>query len=577
MRTATRLAAIALFATVLLHAGRAWAPFHIVAIDQVFFGTPDCPNAQYVMLRILQNGMSFVASQRIRTQAAAGGDAGDFGTFANNLPNGANGAAMIMGTADAAALFGIDMDQEASGQLVFEDGRVCFGQFGAGPVDCVAYGDYTGDNGNGGAPAVAPVRGMALIRQGNTNDDEADFALGTAAPRNNDGDVGVLGQCQGTGDTPTPTGGETTPTPTPTGAPTGTVSFCVGDCEGNGMVAINELVLGVNIALGSAPIGDCPAFDCQNNGTVPVNCLVQAVNNALDGCPAVATPTRTPGGALGVRRFSFDPEQSEFVAVIGPNFPFATTGFEGFLEMTAGSINGGLAFIDLTDASDYLAINIPVGGTAVCLKILRDQLPLKNAGIISCNGGIPMGIAVTQDHNLGVVGACSGGRSAGAACTGDTDCPEGVCYSAALCAAAGGTVEGPTRPHPNTCNGAFVGVPDTEVSGPGTVVLAPVPNLLTGIPVELTVETSTPCGDEGITGMPVQIGFTSGHSVSKILNFNNEAGAMLEGEIDGEPFSCDAWDQEDGPGTLVLSATNLDTQISPGMLVDIVAQFRFVD
>jgi hypothetical protein len=115
------------------------------------------------------------------------------------------------------------------------------------------------------------------------------------------------------------------------------------------------------------------------------------------------------------------------------------------------------------------------------------------------------------------------------------------------------------------------------VSDPGTVVLAPVPNLIAGIPVELGLEASTPCGDEGATGMPVQIGFTSGHSVSRILNFNDEAGAVLEGEIEGVPFSCDAWEQEDGPGTLVLSATNLDTQISPGMPADIVAQFRFVD
>lgn len=577
MRTATRLASIALCAFVLLHAGRAWAPYHVVVVDQVFFGTADCPNAQYVMMRLTGAGMVFISNQSVSTQNADGNDAGDFGTFTETLENGALGAHFIMGTADAAALFGIEMDKEADGQLVFQDGRVCFAVFNGAPVDCVAYGAYTGDNGSGGTPATAPTLGMALVRQSDTSNDATDFALGAPAPSNNAGDVGVIGQCQGTGDTPTPTGGETTPTPTPTGVPTGTVSFCVGDCSGEGMVQINELVIGVNIALGSLPIGDCPAFDCQNNGTVPINCLIQAVNNALNGCPAVATPTRTPGGALGVRRFSLDPEQSEFIAVIGPNFPVATTGFEGFLEMTAGPPTNGLAFIDLTDTSDYLAINIPIGGTAVCLKILRDQLPIQNAGIISCNGGIPMGIAVTQDHNLGVVGACSGGTSAGAGCTSDTDCPEGVCYSAALCAAAGGTVEGPTRPHPNTCNGAFVGVPDTEVSGPGTVVLAPVPGFITGIPVELGLEASTPCGDEGITGMPVQIGFTSGHSVSKILNFNNEAGAMLEGEIAGVPFSCDAWADEDGPGSLVLSATNLDTQISPGMLADVVAQFRFVD
>ena len=74
---------------------------------------------------------------------------------------------------------------------------------------------------------------------------------------------------------------------------------CVGDCNGDGMVAINELILGVNIALGSRPIADCPAFDCQGNGMVGINCLIQAVNNALDGCPTdgqLRMFTVNPGG-----------------------------------------------------------------------------------------------------------------------------------------------------------------------------------------------------------------------------------------------------------------------------------------
>jgi hypothetical protein len=344
------------------------------------------------------------------------------------------------------------------------------------------------------------------------------------------------------------------------------------------MVAINELIIGVNIALDAAPISQCPSFDCMGTGTVPISCLIQAVNNALAGGPAVQpTPTRTPGGPLGVRRFSLNPDESQFIAVLstgGGAFP--STGFTGFLELTAGPANSGVAFIDLTDASEYLSIDVPAGGIAVCLKIPRQQLPVLNAGIISCNGGIPMGIAVTQDHNIGVVGACSGGTNDGQACGDDGDCPEGECFNAADCAAQGGTVEGEEGSHPGVCNGMFVGVPDTEASGPGTVVLAPAGGLINGFQVELTQEVSTPCGDEGIVGTPVQIGFTSGHSVSRVLDFNNNPGQELSGEIDGEPFSCDAFDQEDGPGVLVLSATNLDTPIVGGS-ADIVAQFRFVD
>jgi len=59
---------------------------------------------------------------------------------------------------------------------------------------------------------------------------------------------------------------------------------CVGDCNGDGIVAINELVTGVNIALGTLAVSSCPAFDADGNGSVAINELVSGVNNALDGC-----------------------------------------------------------------------------------------------------------------------------------------------------------------------------------------------------------------------------------------------------------------------------------------------------
>jgi hypothetical protein len=67
---------------------------------------------------------------------------------------------------------------------------------------------------------------------------------------------------------------------------------CIGDCDGDGAVAINELVLGVNLALGTAPMSSCVAFDA-GSGSVRINVLVRAVRHALDGCPLPA-PTPTP-------------------------------------------------------------------------------------------------------------------------------------------------------------------------------------------------------------------------------------------------------------------------------------------
>ena len=56
-----------------------------------------------------------------------------------------------------------------------------------------------------------------------------------------------------------------------------------GDCNGDGRVTIDELILGVNIALGSRPVTDCPAFDTDDSGMVSISELVAAVNVALNG------------------------------------------------------------------------------------------------------------------------------------------------------------------------------------------------------------------------------------------------------------------------------------------------------
>jgi len=68
----------------------------------------------------------------------------------------------------------------------------------------------------------------------------------------------------------------------------GAQDACVGDCGSDSVVGINELILGVNIALGERSADACPAFACEGAGSVPVNCLVQGVGNALQGCPVTS-------------------------------------------------------------------------------------------------------------------------------------------------------------------------------------------------------------------------------------------------------------------------------------------------
>jgi len=79
--------------------------------------------------------------------------------------------------------------------------------------------------------------------------------------------------------------GSVPPTATATPPPTATpVVRCAGDCNRDGVVGINELVLAVNVALGALPASSCTACDTNGDGMVSISELVAAVNRALNGC-----------------------------------------------------------------------------------------------------------------------------------------------------------------------------------------------------------------------------------------------------------------------------------------------------
>ena len=79
-----------------------------------------------------------------------------------------------------------------------------------------------------------------------------------------------------------------TPSPTPTNTPI--PPLCVGDCNRDGEVTVDELITGVNMALGTISPRSCDAFcvpSCTGGpgfGPVTVDCIIRGVSNALDGC-----------------------------------------------------------------------------------------------------------------------------------------------------------------------------------------------------------------------------------------------------------------------------------------------------
>jgi hypothetical protein len=70
----------------------------------------------------------------------------------------------------------------------------------------------------------------------------------------------------------------------------GAARACTGDCNADGAVTIDELINGVNISLGSMPVGRRSARDCDGNGSVSGR-AIDAVRSSLSGCPATPTPT----------------------------------------------------------------------------------------------------------------------------------------------------------------------------------------------------------------------------------------------------------------------------------------------
>lgn len=59
---------------------------------------------------------------------------------------------------------------------------------------------------------------------------------------------------------------------------------CIGDCDLDGSVGVDELIVGVSMALGSQPFAACPAIDADGDGVIFVSDIIRAVQASLSGC-----------------------------------------------------------------------------------------------------------------------------------------------------------------------------------------------------------------------------------------------------------------------------------------------------
>jgi hypothetical protein len=69
------------------------------------------------------------------------------------------------------------------------------------------------------------------------------------------------------------------PSPAPAGSP------CFGDCDGDSVVTVAELVLSVEILLDASSVSQCPASDRDSSGSITIDEIAAALANSLNGCP----------------------------------------------------------------------------------------------------------------------------------------------------------------------------------------------------------------------------------------------------------------------------------------------------
>jgi hypothetical protein len=61
---------------------------------------------------------------------------------------------------------------------------------------------------------------------------------------------------------------------------------CIGDCDDNRTITIDELITGASLVVQELPTaGSCDAIDADTDGVAAVNELIAAIGNGLDGCP----------------------------------------------------------------------------------------------------------------------------------------------------------------------------------------------------------------------------------------------------------------------------------------------------
>jgi hypothetical protein len=136
---------------------------------------------------------------------------------------------------------------------------------------------------------------------------------------------------------------------------------CIGDCDCNGQVTVDEIITMVNIALGDASLLACLMGDANLDGQITVDEILTAVLNALNGCPltppsptpaVTATPTATTTpGAVTPGAGSLPQQASGSALVMATSLQAIPAVLSSLTQLAAGNGAGAAFDVDVGSAA----------------------------------------------------------------------------------------------------------------------------------------------------------------------------------------------------------------------------------
>lgn len=148
---------------------------------------------------------------------------------------------------------------------------------------------------------------------------------------------------------------------------------CPGDCNGDAVVTVDEVILSVNVALGIAAADTCAAADIDGDASVTVDEILLAVGSALEGCPTL--PQRQTLGSDYVLRY--DASTADLIVRRQDT---------RLLRLTADDIQLGAVDV-VDDSTNYDPYPLVAGTTLVRQPLNLRWLTVRRARVVDVGAG----------------------------------------------------------------------------------------------------------------------------------------------------------------------------------------------